>query len=111
MAVVLLPYLLISNLVKNNTSIFTATDHLIQVVVVGVPDARLGENMCACIVPKEGFHITADDMKQCFNKIHQTDEGLGMTPAYFMFLSSLPIKDANIDRKQLRKMAIEHFQL
>lgn len=33
-----------------------------QVAVVAVPDERLGERACACVVPKEGASFTFDDM-------------------------------------------------
>ena len=78
-------------------------------MVISVPDARLGANICACIVPEEGFQLHTDDMLKCFADLYQTDEGLGITPAYFMFMSSLPTFGGKIDRKQLKKMAIEHF--
>ena len=80
-------------------------------MVISVPDARLGANICACIVPKEGFQLTVDDMLKCFVDMYQTDEGLGITPAYFMFMSSVPCIGGKIDRKQLTKMAVEHFNL
>ena len=82
-----------------------------KVVVVGVPDAQLGENICACVVLKEGFHLTREDMVKCFSDACHNAEALAMTPAYFMFISSVPMATSKIDRKQLRKVAIEHFGL
>ena len=82
-----------------------------KVVVVGVPDAQLGENICACVVPKEGCHPTKEDMLKCFCDACNNAEALAMTPAYFMFISSVPMASSKIDRKQMRKMAIEHFGL
>ena len=83
----------------------------VQVAVIGVPDKRLGQNICACIIPAAGTTLTAEDMLQCFDNLYQTDEGLGMTPAYFMFLSEFPTVNAKANRKELQRMAIEKFDL
>ena len=82
-----------------------------KVAVIGVPDRRLGENVCACVIPTEGSTLTSEDMLQCFNDLYQTDEGLGITPAYFMFLTHFPTLNAKVDRKELQRMAIEKFDL
>ncbi len=34
-----------------------------QVAVIGIPDDRLGEGTCACIIPKKGESFTYDEMK------------------------------------------------
>ena len=82
-----------------------------QVAAISVPDHRLGENICACIVPKSEVNLTEEMILEHFDRIHKTDEGLGMTPRYFMFLDSFPVVEAKIDRKILQKMAIEKFDL
>ncbi len=38
-------------------------DRIEQVAVIGVPDDRLGEGTCACIIPKKGMSFTYDEMK------------------------------------------------
>ena len=72
-----------------------------------MPDARLGQNICACIIPQTGVKLSSDDMVRCFNELYQTDEGLGMTPAYFLFLPQFPTVNGKVDRKGLVRMAIE----
>jgi fatty-acyl-CoA synthase len=37
-----------------------------RVAVVGIPDDRLGEGTCACIIPKKGQTFTYDEMKAYF---------------------------------------------
>lgn len=37
-----------------------------QVSVVAIPDERLGEKTCACIIPKPGEHITHEEIKAFF---------------------------------------------
>lgn len=41
-------------------------DKIEQVAVIGVPDHRLGEGTCACIIPKKGQTFTYDEMKAHF---------------------------------------------
>ena len=90
----------------------SCSHHIIQVAVIGVPDKRLGQNICACIVPDKGVTLTSKEMMKYFDHLHKPDEGhLGMTPAYFMFLDDLPTVHAKIDRRMLLKMAVEKFNL
>ncbi len=37
-----------------------------QVSVVAIPDERLGEKTCACIIPKPGEHMTQEEVKAFF---------------------------------------------
>ena len=41
-------------------------DKVEQVAVVGIPNDRLGEGTCACIIPKKGKTFTYDEMKANF---------------------------------------------
>ena len=41
-------------------------DKIEQVAVVGIPNDRLGEGTCACIIPKKGKTFTYDEMKATF---------------------------------------------
>jgi fatty-acyl-CoA synthase len=41
-------------------------DKIEQVAVVGIPDDRLGEGTCACVIPKKGKTFTYDEMKAYF---------------------------------------------
>ena len=82
---------------------------VLQVVVIGVPDKRLGQNICACIVPEQGVVLTSDDMLRCFDELYETDEGLGITPAYFLFLEEIPKVNGKVDRIALGKMAAQNF--
>ena len=84
---------------------------LFQVAVVGVPDQRLGENICACVITKPDKTVTKEDMLDCFKETYQTDEGLGMTPSYFIFMDKFPLINAKVDRVALKAMAIQKLDL
>ena len=41
-------------------------DKIEQVAVIGIPDDRLGEGTCACIIPKQGESLSYDELKGFF---------------------------------------------
>ena len=61
-------------------------DKIEQVAVIGIPDDRLGEGTCACIIPKEGCSFAYDEMKAFFKdrvarfKIPDRIEFMGVFP-------------------------------
>jgi len=81
-----------------------------KVAVVGVPDRRLGEEICACIMPQNGVQDTVKIKAWC-NDVYVTDEGLGITPGYFLLANSFPTVNGKIDRIKLKKWAIEQIGL
>jgi fatty-acyl-CoA synthase len=58
-----------------------------DVQVVGVPDAKYGEVLCACIVPKPGLRCTADELRA----FAQGQIAHYKVPAYFEFVEALPM--------------------
>ena len=79
--------------------------------MIGVPDKRLGENICACVIPKQGVTLTKEDMLHYFDEAYITEEGLGITPSYFIFMDTFQTFNAKIDKNGLKRMAIEKFNL
>jgi fatty-acyl-CoA synthase len=58
-----------------------------DVQVIGVPDARYGEELCAWIKPKAGFEITADEIKEfCKGQIAHYK-----IPRYVKFVDAFPM--------------------
>ena len=84
---------------------------MLQVAVIGIPDKRLGENIAACIISTAGVLLTEEEVLAHFNEMYKTDEGLGITPAYFMFMEEFPKVNGKVDKKTLKKMAIEKYNL
>ncbi|CAH1774020.1 unnamed protein product [Owenia fusiformis] len=81
-----------------------------SVCVVGVPDERLYEEICACIVVKAGATLTAEDMTSWCDEVFAaegTADGMSMAPKYFIFVDSLPVATiGKIDRKNLWDHAV-----
>lgn len=71
-----------------------------QVAAVGAADARLGERVCACVVPRPGHEVSLDDIRQVF-----ADAGVARfkTPEQLEVFDSLPLTNVGkIDKKALR---------
>jgi len=59
---------------------------IIDVAVVGVPDHRYGEEICACVRLRHGAHATAEDIREfCRDKIAHYK-----VPRYVRFFDSFP---------------------
>ncbi|XP_048742336.2 putative acyl--CoA ligase YdaB [Ostrea edulis] len=86
-----------------------------NVIVVGVPDKRLYEEICVCYVTDPEHDISPSDVKQfCLEKFlgHDAIDGLGEMPKYFIRfqkLSTLP--NGKINRRQLRMDSIQQLKL
>ncbi len=79
-----------------------------DVQVIGVPSVAYGEEICACIIVKEGFSITEDDVK--------ADVKAGMAkykvPSYVLFMDSFFMTaSGKIQKYKLREYAIDKFDL
>ncbi|XP_037134115.1 medium-chain acyl-CoA ligase ACSF2, mitochondrial isoform X1 [Syngnathus acus] len=79
-----------------------------EVQVVGVADARMGEEICACIKVKDEQELSQEDVKAfCKGKISHFK-----IPRYVMFLSSFPLTvTGKVQKHQLRREAEERLGL
>ncbi|CAH1775537.1 unnamed protein product, partial [Owenia fusiformis] len=85
-----------------------------QVQVVGVPDPRLYEEVCACIIPHNGKALTRDNMKQWCASIFGdiTADGISNAPRYYMILDKFPLtSNGKIDRITLKEEAKKYLKL
>ena len=84
-----------------------------KVCVVGVPDQRLYEKICACIILKEGNHGNAESLRPefhewCEDKFVVSSIGLTVKPHYFVFVDSFPLtRTGKLSRKLVREAAIK----
>ncbi|KAL4221499.1 hypothetical protein ACF0H5_019756 [Mactra antiquata] len=86
-----------------------------QVFAVGVPDPRLGQVVCACVMPKPDMRLTEEDLKTfCDGKFLTESTALGISckPRYHFIMDSIPLLGSGkIDRIKIGAMAKERFGL
>ena len=77
-----------------------------QVQVIGVPDPRLSEVACACVVPKEGSELSIEDLDTfCRGKLASFK-----IPRYLMPIDELPMTPSGkVQKFKLVEMALEKF--
>jgi len=79
-----------------------------DVQVIGVPDKQYGEEICACVILKEGETMTEDELK-AFVRDHMAKH---KTPRYVDFVDSFPMNAAGkILKYKMRENAVERFNL
>jgi len=79
-----------------------------KVQVVGVPDTRLSEVPCACVVLEHGWQLSQDDLDQfCRGKLASFK-----IPRHLLLLADYPMTSSGkVQKFQLREMALESLQL
>jgi fatty-acyl-CoA synthase len=79
-----------------------------KVQVVGLPDQRLSEVACACVVLKEGYQATSEDIISfCRGKL----AGFKI-PRHVLFMEDYPMTaSGKVQKFRLREMVIEALQL
>src|SRR5438128_1220156 len=79
-----------------------------DVQVVGVPDARYGEELCACIILRPGMEATATEIREfCVNQIARFK-----IPRHVRFLEQFPMTvTGKIPKYVLRKQLAEEMGL
>ncbi len=85
-------------------------DKVRECVVVGVPDPRLFEEVCAFIVPPPGVDVTSDDILSYAREKAFSDPDVSHIPKYVSILEELPRSGlGKIDRKGLRAIAAAKY--
>ena len=79
-----------------------------KVQVVGVPDARLSEVPCACVVLRDGWQLSQGDLEQfCRGKLASFK-----IPRHLLLLDDYPMTSSGkVQKFRLREMALESLQL
>ena len=78
-----------------------------SVVVLGVPDEKYGEEIAAFVVPKQGFTISAEDIKNAVGRKHTRFK----QPRYVFQYDSFPLnKNGKPDLIRLREDAEEKIK-
>ncbi|XP_066276332.1 medium-chain acyl-CoA ligase ACSF2, mitochondrial-like isoform X1 [Branchiostoma lanceolatum] len=79
---------------------------ILDVKVVGVPDPANVEEICACIILKNGHTLQSHEMREYSEANGLLEE---FTPGYFISMESFPKTSTGrkIDRKRIRALAME----
>ena len=84
-------------------------------IAVGVPDVRLTQVVCACVVPEEGVAFTEDTLKTFCDETfleEATSAGLSLKPRYHLIFKELPLTSSGkIDRRRIGIIAKERLGL
>ena len=79
-----------------------------DVQVIGVPSKKYGEEVMACIVPKEGSEITEEEIKD----LVRTHMARHKAPKYVAFMDAFPMTaSGKIQKFRLREWAVEQYHL
>jgi Acyl-CoA synthetases (AMP-forming)/AMP-acid ligases II len=79
-----------------------------DVQVIGVPSKAYGEEIMACIIPKDGVIIEAEEIKEFV----RSNMAKHKTPSYIKFVDSFPMNAAGkIQKYKLREAAVEELKL
>ncbi|XP_078615783.1 medium-chain acyl-CoA ligase ACSF2, mitochondrial-like [Branchiostoma floridae x Branchiostoma japonicum] len=105
-------------IIRNNYNVYPAAiesplskhPKVQDVRVVSVPDPASVEEICACIILKEGQTADAEEMKKFCVEIRMVPIEL---PGYFIFMDEFPVTTTlqKVDRKKLRLIAMEKLAL
>ncbi len=79
-----------------------------DVQVIGVPSKKYGEEVCACVILKDGETATEEEIKEYY----KNNVAFFKIPKYIWFMNEFPMNAAGkIKKFELRDMAVEQFSL
>ena len=83
-------------------------DRVKDVQVIGVPSKKYGEEVCACVILKEGEDITEDEIKAYYKE----NVAFFKIPKYVWIMDEFPMTaSGKIQKFVLRDMAVEKYSL
>ena len=79
-----------------------------DVQVIGVPDEQYGEEIMACIIPREGADVTVEEIRDyCIKRIAKHK-----VPRYIEFVDAFPMNAAGkILKYKMREYAVKKLGL
>lgn len=79
-----------------------------DVQVIGVPDKQYGEEIMACVIPKDGVELSAEEIKDYC----RSNMAKHKTPRYVEFVTEFPMNAAGkIMKYKMREWAVERLGL
>ncbi|XP_071950333.1 medium-chain acyl-CoA ligase ACSF2, mitochondrial-like isoform X1 [Antedon mediterranea] len=89
-------------------SIVTTHPAVKSAQVLGIPDYRVGEDVCVCVTLNEGYDVTEEELKTFFEG-KMSDY---IQPTYFLIFASFQSgASGKVNRTKLREMAIGRIEL
>ena len=90
--------------------LLTSCPKVVNVIVMGVPDPRLFQEVCAFVILREGQVATELELEE-FCRANVLS-GIGEVPRYYVILDDFPMGvTGKFDKLTLLKMAIKKFNL
>ena len=84
-----------------------------KLCVCGVPDKRLYQKICACIIMKAGTHgdqASFDEWSK--ENFPEMSLGLSLKPHYYLFMDSFPLtRTGKLSRKKTQELALQKLGL
>ncbi|XP_013404140.1 uncharacterized protein LOC106169275 [Lingula anatina] len=81
-----------------------------DVVVIGAPDVRFGEEICACVILDE-MSSPADVKEWCKEEFPIGRDGLSLAPAYYVTFCEFPTtSNGKTNRRLIKQTALEKLQ-
>jgi len=79
-----------------------------DVQVIGVPSKKYGEEVCACVIVKEGMELTEEEVKDYYKE----NVAFFKIPKYVWFMDEFPMTaSGKIQKVVLRERAVDQFSL
>ena len=79
-----------------------------DVQVIGVPSKKYGEEVCACVIVKEGMELTEEEVKDYYKE----NVAFFKIPKYVWFMDDFPMTaSGKIQKVVLRERAVDKFSL
>ena len=87
---------------------------VLLVQVLGVPEARVGQEVCVCVVPKDGVDLQKSELVDFANKkflSKGSSDNLGIKPKYFVIMQHFPTTAiGKFDRIKIKEYAIKYLE-
>ncbi|XP_013398299.1 acyl-CoA synthetase family member 2, mitochondrial-like [Lingula anatina] len=82
-----------------------------DVVVIGVPDDRLGEEICACVILDDASSL-ADVKSWCKEKFSVGPDGLSIAPVLYVQFSQFPTTaSGKTDKRLVKQAALDYLKV
>ena len=80
-------------------------DDVKDVYITGVPDVIYNEEIAACVIPKTGCRLSAEELRSFCERSLDSSSGISLVPKYISIMDELPVlPSGKVDRLRLKAM-------